>query len=156
MGIYKDAVDLIKHLIQSIGVPADLDYLFRTRVIRVLIPADAAAADASKYELLMADKAMTITNVDLVPGAALTADDTDYKTLTLGKGDNAGGALTSLAAKTTKITGGTGNWAEGAKINWLATRKALTAGQRVALDVAKTGNGVVVPDTLIEITVEYD
>ena len=53
---------------------------------------------------------ITIVAVDICPHATLTADNTDYATLSLTKSDGAAGSATTIASQTTQITG-SGNWA---------------------------------------------
>lgn len=61
-----------------------------------------------------------VLSVYVVPSAALTADDTNFRTITLNK-STAGAASVAIASLTTKTTvgGGTGNWA--AKVPLLLT-----------------------------------
>ena len=56
---------------------------------------------------------VTIVAVDICPHATLTANDTNYATLSLTKSDGAAGSATAVATQTTKtaVSGGTGDWA---------------------------------------------
>lgn len=53
---------------------------------------------------------VTIVAVDICPHATLTANDTNYATLSLTKSDGAAGSATTVATASTTTTG-TGNWA---------------------------------------------
>lgn len=78
------------------------------RVCQVEIPIALAAADGAFAEstVWIPGVVGTITGATLSANAAITQNDTDYLTFTLGIRDGAGGAASTVASKSTKITGG--------------------------------------------------
>ena len=81
------------------------------------------------------------------PAVAVTADDTNYKTLTVRKMTSAGGSATTIASSTTKITGGTGDLAANqlaaATVTTASDANILAAGSLITyvigLDAGNTG-----------------
>lgn len=135
-------------------------YAGLNRHFMVPISKDDAAADTYDLALFQAQADITLTALRLVPGAALTADDTNYATLTPNKGNAAAGALTGVAtAKTTKITGGTGNWAARTAIaftlNTDGTQK-LTKGQYFYISKTVAGTGVALAYGMWLVEYTYD
>lgn len=107
--------------------------------------ADGAAATATtEHSIMRASADMTLVGVRYVPDAALTADNTNYATITIKRRDAAGGNATTLASVTTQITG-SGNWTQWVAINLPVVVSAIAAGQIVTVSIAKAGSGVVVP-----------
>lgn len=79
-------------------------------------------------------------------GGTLTANDTNYATITMLFDDGAAGTP-AVAATWTTTTTGTGNWAVGVKEAATITtaNKVLVAGGVVWFNIAKAAAGVVVP-----------
>lgn len=90
-----------------------------------------------------------VLRVYYLPGAALTADDTDYATITVSKYTSAGGSKTTVATATTAITGGTGNWTAFVPmeitLSATAANLILQSGAMLTYEVAKAGSGVAIP-----------
>ncbi len=90
-----------------------------------------------------------VTRVYYVPGAALTAHDTDYATITVSKYTAAGGSKTTVASITTKITGGSGDWTAfvPVELTLSATAADLVLESEAVLtyEVAKAASGVAIP-----------
>lgn len=90
-----------------------------------------------------------VLKVLYLPGAALTADDTDYATITVSKYTAAGGSKTTVATATTAITGGTGNWTAFVPmeitLSATAANLILQSGAMLTYEVAKAGSGVAIP-----------
>lgn len=136
--------------------PADVDYMLRTRTVRVKTPVDAAAATETEHVLFTTEKACHILLARVVPQGATAADDTDYATLALKVGDLAAGALgAAIATKTTQVTGGAA-LAANTKLDVYSGSSAVAADKRVSLAVTKTGDGKVVPVLLVEVTYTID
>jgi len=115
--------------------------------------ADAAAGDLWSYAF-KARCDMEIVAVDICPGAALTANDTNNAVLTLGKADGAGGASTTILTHTTTVANG--NWAVDVFKSMgtpVAAAKRVTKGQIVTLKKTINGTGVIVP--IAGFTVRY-
>jgi hypothetical protein len=110
--------------------------------------ADAMAADATaEHTVAHFPRAAVITGVKFVPDDALTADNTDFATLSVYKRTSAGASQTLVASLTTEITG-TGDWtAFAAEALTLAGGGATTiaAGSSLTFAITKAAAGVAVP-----------
>lgn len=104
-------------------------------------------------------RAGRVIAVKLLSTAALTANDTNYATVSLGKHDGAGGAVTTMASADT-TTAGTGNWVAGTEINLtLSATLANTyfaKGDVLGFAIAKAGSGVAVPVSSLVVYVEWE
>jgi hypothetical protein len=107
--------------------------------------ADGAAATATaEHSFLRAASKLTVKAVRYVPDAALTADNTNFATITVRVRNSDGTNALTVAAVTTAITG-SGNWAQWVAVNLPLTNVSLTAGQILTVQIAKAGSGVVIP-----------
>jgi len=116
---------------------------------------DAAATDATAetpiHRVRFRER---ILRAAYIPSAALTANDTNYATLTFAKRD-AADTQTVLNSFTTKITGGTGDWvARVAEEFTLTTGLDLNTGDTLTLTIAKAAAGVVIPAGTLEVETE--
>lgn len=141
----KPATDLITPFAHTLTTgEEDLDFALRSHQVVVAIPTDVAG---TAYAIPLVDQGrdILVTSVTIVPGAALTSNDTNYKTLSLKTGDKAGGALSAaIAQKDTRTapSGGTGNWVARTAISLFAGRATVAAASTLYLEVAVTGSGV--------------
>lgn len=141
----------------SVGTTAtDVRQVLRRRRLAVRKDtADAMASTASTLGVMYFDVAANVIDVRFVPDAALTANDTNYATLTAQKRDGAGGAGSTIGSQTTKITGGSGNWTAHVPVALTPSAPvAMAAGNVLTLDIAKTAAGVVVPAGYVEVIYE--
>lgn len=109
--------------------------------------ADGAANTATAESLIPRHpRQERITAIEYVPAAALTADDTDYVTITVRKRDGAGGAAVTVATMTSKITGGSGNWSafQAVSLGTIANPDLLV-GDLLTIEITKAGAGKAVP-----------
>jgi hypothetical protein len=117
------------------------------RLVSIELPyADLIAANVGVACYGPLPYAVRVKGAKLVPTRALTEDDTDYATVTLGSNDGAGGSVTSIVAVTTKkaASGGTGSWTAGTAIALTATpATTISEGAYVRAAVTKAGSGVV-------------
>lgn len=129
------------------------------KYVHFLKPIADASANAT-YEWPMFHNSwtstLTVTNVTVIPFAALTAHDTNYKTVAL-KRRVAAGTATTIASVTTKITGGTGDWVALTPITLTLSSTAAdlvvpTLGD-LSLSLVHASAGVIVP--VCSVTVEY-
>jgi hypothetical protein len=108
---------------------------------------DAAAANVGVSTFGPLPFAFQCVTAKLIPRRALTADDSNYGTVTVGFNDGAGGSVTTLQAITTKKSGsgGTGDWVAGTAIALSSIDRAdvVTAATYLRAAVTKTGTGVV-------------
>ncbi len=131
----------------------------RKKYISVIKPVvDAAAGTAYEWPLFHSPwtSSLVITNVTIIPFAALTANDTNYKTVALNR-RVAAGTATVVASVTTKITGGTGDWVALTPITLTLSTTAAdlvlpTLGD-LSLSLVHTASGVAVP--VLCVTIEY-
>lgn len=144
----KDAADLLlAQLHHSTTYQTDLDNALRVRTVSVGVGLEAAAAEVGEQTLMIAEDDLELVSAAYYPDNALTANDTNYKDLTLGKADGAGGAVTAFDNITTKITGGTGDWVQGAPEAFTIdpTTDTLDAGEALMFVKAIGGAGVILP-----------
>jgi hypothetical protein len=97
---------------------------------------------------------LTITDAFLEPAATLTASDTDYATVVLARRDANGGNKVTVASESTQTvgSGGSGNWSAFGTVSLGSlSNTSLTAGQKVTVEVTKTGVGVSVPVLILQI-----
>lgn len=102
--------------------------------------------DDENSDAIYVPYALTITAAKLMPLVGLTADASNYATITLGYADGAGGAVTAIATLDTTVAGG-GSWVSGtAKAMTLTSSNpvAVPAGSWLTFSIAKTGTGVAV------------
>jgi hypothetical protein len=108
----------------------------------------AAATDTVETGIWVAPYDCYIKSAKYLPGAVLTAHDTNYATLTLSQRDGAGGGAAIVAEQTTKITGGSGDWvafvAEPLTLSGTIANLFLAAGEVLTFKIIKSGSGVAV------------
>ena len=145
----KTSTDLIIAPAHALGVTADVDYALRTRVVRVKLPADAAAATLTEHLLFLTEAAIIINSCNIVPQADSAFNAMNYAVLSLQTGNAAAGSLaTALGARSTQVTSLVTNTATAVASGLNA---AVAANQRVVLNVTKGGTGVAVNILLVEV-----
>jgi hypothetical protein len=146
----KTSTDLIIAPAHALGVTADVDYALRTRVVRIKLPADAAATTLTEHLLFLSEAAIIINSCNIVPQAGSAFDVANYAVLSLQTGSAAAGALgLALGARSTQATSLVINTATAVASGLNA---AVAANQRVVLNVTKPGTGVAVGILLVEVT----
>ena len=106
--------------------------------------------------MFTAPAGVTITDVFLEPAAALAASDTNYATITISRRDAGAGNKVTVVSKSTQTAGssGTGSWnAFGVVSLGSLSNATLTDGQKLTVEVTKTGLGVAVP--VLAVQIEY-
>lgn len=140
---------LFSSLAQLASTTADtlIDYLLSEPAIHQ-IPADSAAnanTTAQHFFRVPTGQAREVVSVYLLPNSTLTADSSNYATLTIEKEDGAAGGKTTVATLATNVT----SWATGVPAAFtLSTTKAnvlLDAGEVLSVKIVKSGTGVSVP-----------
>jgi hypothetical protein len=154
VSIFKSAVADLAAQVQAVDLASakTLDIQVVREGVNVAVwPKDAidAAANTATAEHAIGHSpaAGTVRSVKYVPTAALTADNTNYATITVWKRDSAGANQTKVAEVTTQITG-SGNWTAFAPVALTlqaAANIALAAGSSLTVQIAKAGSGVQVP-----------
>ena len=117
-------------------------------------PVDAAASTAGTRTFDQSTSfPMVVKAFKIITSGNVTADDTNYATVALVYNDGAGGSDTTIASKTTKITGGTGNLTAGIAYSFAITaaNARIPAGSQVQVKVTKAGTGVSLPVSTFEL-----
>jgi hypothetical protein len=106
----------------------------------------SAAATTSLKRFYRAPGARTVAAVHYIPEAGLTANNSNFKSITVSQCSAVDGTVVATAASlTTEITG-SGDWTAGVPVPLtLGAGISLTAGQTLGFAIAKTGTGVVIP-----------
>lgn len=121
------------------------------------IAADAAASTTTAETLIgRVPHACTVSAIKLTGGAALTASDTTYATITIYARDTAGANQVTIATIVTKTTGssGTGNWTAFKPVTWTTIANgSLPADYVLSYAVAKASTGTQLPETQIDVVV---
>ena len=119
--------------------------------------ADSLGSTATSERVVFTVPAnITITDVFVEPAAAVTASDTAYATITVSRRDATGGGKVTVASRTTQTSGsgGGGNWtAFGTVSLGSLTNTSLTEGQKLTIEITKTGLGVALP--ILSVQIEY-
>lgn len=127
------------------------------RMMDTLGPQSAATATTGTLYFAgwTTDRAIKVLSVKCMPGGALTANDTNYRTVQLVQNNDLGGADTTIASLTTQTTGtgGSGNWNGGGGASPIqsiampvtAANALVAAGQSLQFKITSTGTGVAVP-----------
>jgi len=113
------------------------------RVTTLRIPLPLVLTDGTMAESTIAipGVAGTITAASLSANAAITQSDTNYLTFTLGIRDGAGGGASTVASKSTAVTGGGAFLAFQALTLGAITNPTTTATSQVTFKSVKTGSG---------------
>lgn len=141
----------------STGV-ANIDQALRRFHISLFVPGDATGGEATERQhcYFYLDKGLTAVSAQILPLGALTANDTNYKTIAIGTDDGAGGTHTAIGTLTTKITGGSGDWVAGTaeSVSTVTMDDAMTAGTYLSVKVTKAASGVLLPNFVLDLIVE--
>jgi G:T/U-mismatch repair DNA glycosylase len=117
----------------------------------------SALAGTSERVVFTAPEGVTITDVFVEPAAALTASDTAYATIIVSRRDADGGGKVTVASRTTQATGGTGSWTAFSSVSLGSlSNTSLTEGQKLTIEVTKTGLGVALPVLIVQIEYTVD
>jgi hypothetical protein len=116
---------------------------------------DAAAADTfAEYPIggiAMTTDSFVITDINLVPQSSLTADNTNYATITIATRNSSGGVPQDQAEVTTEITG-SGDWGAFDKIALTVSDTTVNNNRGFTIEIAKAGTGVQLPPFCLTIT----
>ena len=113
------------------------------RVCTVEVPLPLVLSDGTMAEstIWIPGVVGTITGATLSANAAITQNDTNYLTFTLGIRDGAGGAAATVASKSTAVTGGGAFLAFVALTLGAITNATTAAISQVTFKSVKTGSG---------------
>lgn len=120
-------------------------------------PERSSGNDAQLITRLTED--ITITGVTIEPAATLTASDTNYATITASRRDAAGANRVTVASMTTQTagSGGTGSWTLfGTVALGTLSNTSIAEGEKLPIEITKTGLGVAVPVMMLQIEYTID
>jgi hypothetical protein len=117
--------------------------------------ADSLATTATTERVVFtAPENITITDVFVEPAAAVTASDAAYATIVVSRRDATGGGRVTVASRATQTSGsgGTGNWAVFSTVSLGSlSNTSVTEGQKLTIEITKTGLGVTLPILIVQI-----
>lgn len=108
----------------------------------------------SERVVFTAPEDLTITDAFIEPAATLTASDTNYATVVLARRDANGGNKVTVASESTQTvgSGGSGSWSAFGPVSLGSlSNTSLTAGQKVTVEITKTGLGVALPVLILQL-----
>lgn len=113
------------------------------------VPAEGTAGSADVWSLWVAPFDCVVKSVTLVPDAAVTANGSDYFTLTLKNGS------TAVASRAWSATNSVANTKENMTLSGTAANLNVASGDTLVLDRAKTGStGLASPRFAVVLTVQ--
>jgi hypothetical protein len=123
--------------------------------VKPIADADAGTTYEWPFFSNLGTHSLVVTAATIVPFAALTADNSHYKTVALNRRLAAAAAVV-IASRATTITD-TGDWVALTPLTMTlsatAANRIIAPGEDLSLHLVDTGNGVAVP--VLAITVEY-
>lgn len=116
-----------------------------------------AAATALQTPLMRCNRPVKVVGARWVPGAAMTANDTNYVSLTIRNRGLLGVATTTLATRPWTIAGGNSVAALAETLTLSATEADLLAveGDVLTAQWTHTGTGLAIPAGLVELLYRY-
>lgn len=122
------------------------DHVFTTAVA-----GNATAATEDEFVLLVAPHRMRVTAVKWVPTANITADGTDYFTVTVRNRKAAGSGTAVVAQRSYDSGNGTAFVAESMTLSDTEADLEVAAGDVLTAEKLAEGSGLAMPDGLIQI-----
>lgn len=122
-------------------------------------PAADGAASTATAEVPMFHapvKTLVVKSVRFIPAAALTADSTNFATITVRKRTATGADGGVVASRTTALVaaGGSGDWVAFRSVLFnLGTALTMSLGESLTVAITKSGTGVVVPAGVLRVGV---
>src|SRR5262249_52407592 len=120
----------------------DLDYEF-------FVPG-VAAGTAIEWPLIVLPFNASIKSVQWVPAAAVTADGTNYATLSFRNRTGAGAGTAIPASRAYSATNSAARTAEAMTLSGTASDLLAAAGDVLTLGVAHSGTGLLIPAGLVQ------
>jgi hypothetical protein len=115
-----------------------------------------ATTTTTERVVFTAPENVTITDVFVEPAAAVTASDTAYAAITVSRRGATGGGRGGGAARAPPAAGwgGPGGWAAFGTVSLGSlTNTSLTEGEKLTIEITKTGVGVALP--ILSVQIEY-
>lgn len=123
-------------------------------IISIDVAAQATAGTAEAMGGHMVPFACTVTAVQWVPDAAVTANDTNYAVLALQNGGAAGTATTEIAQRSYAATNSVARTAESLTLSATAANLLLAAGDLLVVDRSIAASGLATPKGVLNVTVQ--
>lgn len=118
---------------------------------QMYVPSTGNAASTGGGVQFVAPHKLTVVAASLIPHAAITANGTDYATLTLTR-YTAGASATTVATRAWSATNSVAQTEESMTLSATAANLILAAGDTLALLKTATGNGLVIPALALVVT----
>ena len=135
-------------------MPGDQD-IPGAHVFRAVLPIASVANTPDEYIGFAAPFNMAITAVKWIPAAAVTANGSNFQTLSV-RNRGAAGAGTALpASRSYAATNSVAQVPEAMTLSGTATDLLVTAGDVITVQRLVTGTGVIVPSGVLEISATY-
>ncbi len=116
---------------------------------RVVLEAQGTAGNTDSWVVLLADSNITITSVTIVPRAAITANGTNYFTLTLVNKGAANAGSTAVATRAWSATNSVANTAETMTLSSTAADLNVASGDVLSIDRTVAASGLASPRFLV-------
>lgn len=114
--------------------------------------AGVAAGTAIEWPLLVAPFNMLVTGVKWVPNANVTANGTNYATLSFRNRTGAGAGTAVPASRAYSATNSSANVAEAMTLSGTATDLNIASGDVLTLAIAHSGTGLLIPPGLVQVS----
>ncbi len=120
---------------------------------------DAAAATATPESIFFVARGKgTVTAIRFVPNALLTADNTNFATVTVRRRNADGSGAVTVASYVTNVAGGSlvAFTPKALTLSGTAANLAYTAGQMLTVEITKAAAGVAVPQGVLVVDASAD
>jgi hypothetical protein len=121
------------------------------RLARIAIAGQATAGTADEFPVLRAPRRMKVTGARFIPKAAITADATNYLTLTLRNRGAAGAGTTQVAARSFATGNAAAFVADAMTVSATAANLILAAGDVLTAEKLNSGTGLALPAGTLEV-----
>lgn len=115
-----------------------------TQLVTFSKAVDSAGSDTADANFARPRGTAKILNVEFLPDAALTANDTNYKTISVWDG-------TTTYATVDTDTGGTGNWTDNTSVDVPVSTANVAANTGLRFRMQASGSGVIVPAGTLQV-----
>lgn len=120
-------------------------------IVRYFVPGQATAGTDDDWVVFVAEQNVTVTAAKLVPNAAITADGSNYFTLTLTNKGAAAAGSTAVATRAWSATNSVAFVAESMTLSSTAADLNVASGEVLDLKRTHTGTGLAMPDMYVEL-----
>lgn len=118
-------------------------------VARVFVPGQSTASTTDDWVIMVADQNITVTGVRIVPNAAITANGTNFFTLTLTNKGAAAAGSTAVATRAWSATNSVAFVAESMTLSSTAADLNVASGDVLVLVRTVAASGLAMPDMTV-------